>query len=316
VGTIADVEPLELIRRTAARQHGVVTSRQCQIAGVSPDVIKTLCRDKRWLRLDRAVYLVDADLLADAPPRLSVIQAALLSAGPTAVAVLDTAAELQGIAGLRRSDLVHLSLPGPHARPRRPTEPGVRLHQLVLRPGDTTIVEGMLATNPVRTVADLMLRVDRLTAVSLLDSGLNRRILVPDDLPAVAACLARRRGARRARPWLAEADARAESPLETRVRLRARDGGVAPDELQFRVRDWAGNIVAVADLAWTWARVIGEADGAEAHDNPVAIFRDRKRQNDIVRAGFTPLRFTWEDTLDPNYIPRVVQAAIGRSSAA
>ena len=47
-----------------------------------------------------------------------------------------------------------------------------------------------------------------------------------------------------------------------------------------------------------------------------AVFRDRKRQNDIVQAGFTPLRFTWEDTLNVDYIPSVIRAAIARSMAA
>jgi hypothetical protein len=69
-------------------------------------------------------------------------------------------------------------------------------------------------------------------------------------------------------------------------------------------------------MAWTRARVVGEADGAEAHDNPVAVFRDRKRQNDIVKAGFIPLRFTWDDTLNVDYIPNVIRAAIAQSTAA
>jgi hypothetical protein len=177
-------------------------------------------------------------------------------------------------------------------------------------------VDGLTVTTPARTIADLLLRVGRFTGVSLLDSALNQRLLAPDDLDLVRAMLVGRRGAPRARPWFAEPDARAESPLETRVRLRAADGGVPPDELQYRVRDRHGNVVAIADMAWTRARVVGEADGADAHDNPVAVFRDRKRQNDIVNAGFVPLRFTWEDTLRVDYIPNVVRAAIAQSRAA
>jgi hypothetical protein len=313
VGRIADVDPFNVIRMIAAKQHGVITAEQCQAVGVSPDEVKTLCRDKRWLRLNRAIYLVDADLVRGDPPRLSVIRAAMFSAGPNAVAVLATAAELHGIAGPGRDCVVHLSLPGASARPRRPTESGIQLHQLVLRFGDTVSIAGMTATNPARTVADLMLRVDRFTAVATLDSGLNRRLLEGDDLTRISAYLIRRRGARRARPWLADVDGRAESPLETRVRLRAGDGGVPPDELQYRVRDRNGHVVAIADMAWTWAGVVGEADGVEAHDNPAAVFRDRKRQNDIINAGFVPVRFTWEDTLSREYIPMMVRGAIARS---
>jgi hypothetical protein len=309
------VDTLYVLLRIAQRQHGVVTAEQCRAAGVSGDEIRSQCRAGEWIRLSRGAYLVDARRF-EGVPRLSAIRAAAISAGPSAVAVLATAAELHGIAGLHRDDDVHVSLPGTNARNRRPTEPGIRLHQLVLKPGETTTVDGIDVTTPVRTLADLVRRVDRLTAVSLLDSSLNRRIIVAEDLDVVKDMLTGRRGAARVRPWLAEADARAESPLETRVRLRACDGGVPPDELQYRVRNRNGDIVAIADLAWTRARVVGEADGFEAHDSPVAVFRDRKRQNDIVKAGFNPVRFTWEDTLSPDYIPGVVRAAIAESAAA
>jgi hypothetical protein len=300
---------------TAARQHGVVTAEQCRQAGVSQATVKRLCRAKQWTRLNRGAYLVNAES-HDGVPRLSAIRAAVMATGPDGVVVLSTAAEVHGLAGLRRDNDIHLSHPGANAHNRRPTEPGVQLHQLVLKPDDVTTVDGMTVTTPVRTVADLALRVDRLSAVSLLDSALNRRLLVPQDLERVRTRLAGRRGARRARPWISEANGGAESPLETRVRLRASDGGVPPDELQYRIRNRHGAVVAIADMAWLAARVIGEADGSEAHDNPVAIFRDRKRQNEIVKAGFTPLRFTWDDTRDPDYIPSVVRAAIAQALAA
>lgn len=315
-GSIDGVGPI--IAAIAARQHGVVTARQCRQAGLTEGQVKTLCRDGRWLRLNQGSYFVNAEMVDGVPPRQSLIHAALLSAGPHAVAVLATAAELHGIAGLRNDDTIHLSLPGPAARPRRSSDPDVRLHQFVLRSDDITIMDGCVVTTAARTVADLMLRADRYTAVSMLDSSLNRRILLPEDLDLVRALMTGRRGATRARPWVAEADARAESPLETRVRLRAADGGIPPDELQFRVRLATGEIVAIADFAWLKgsSRVIGEADGVSAHDNPVAIFRDRKRQNDIIAAGYFPLRFTWEDTVEPAYVPYTVRMAVARSAAA
>ena len=96
------------------------------------------------------------------------------------------------------------------------------------------------------------------------------------------------------------------------VRLRAADGGLPPDELQYRVRTASGSIVAIADFAWLRpdARVIGEADGVDAHDNPTALFRDRHRQNEIIAAGYDPIRFTWQDTLDPGYVPHAIRKAL------
>jgi hypothetical protein len=198
------------------------------------------------------------------------------------------------------------------ARAKRVTDNGLCLHQFVLRPGDVTTVDGIAVTTPARTLADLVLRSGRLISVSVTDSALNRRVITPDELGLVRAHISGRRGAASAKAWLDEADDRAESPLETRARLRAADGGLPPDELQYRVLDAAGCVVAIGDMAWLRGPrgVIGEADGVDAHDNPVAVFRDRTRQNAIVAAGFAVIRFTWQDTLDPDTIPRAVRAAL------
>lgn len=316
--TFGIVDSLYVIRMVALGQSGVVTAAQCREAGFTPGQVRSLCRDRRWLRLNEGVYWVDAEVSEGDPPRAALVRAALFSAGPHAVAVLGTAAELLGIGGLRRDETIHINLPGDHARPRRCTEPGVRVHQFVLRADETTTVDGISLTTAPRTVADVILRTDRLMAVSVIDSSLNRGILIPEELDLLKYLIVGRRGAVRARPWLAEADGRAESPLETRVRLRASDGGLPPDELQFRVRSHDGDVVAIGDLAWlrARARVIGEADGVEAHDNPTAVFRDRKRQNDIIAAGYMPVRFAWPDTLEPDYVPYMIRSAIASSIAA
>lgn len=56
--------------------------------------------------------------------------------------------------------------------------------------------------------------------------------------------------------------------------------------------------------------MIAEADGRGPHGTPEAIFADRRRQNRLVNAGWTILRFTWADTLRPDYIPWTVRQAI------
>ncbi|WP_233565124.1 DUF559 domain-containing protein [Micromonospora musae] len=126
----------------------------------------------------------------------------------------------------------------------------------------------------------------------------------------VSALIRGRRGAGAARCHLAEADGRAQSPLETRARLRCVDGRVPPDTLQLEVRDDDGYLLGVGDLGWRGPKVIAEADGREAHDTPAAVFADRRRQNRLVNAGWTVLRFTWADTLRPDYIPWTVRQAI------
>jgi hypothetical protein len=155
--------------------------------------------------------------------------------------------------------------------------------------------------------------VNRFAAVSLLDSALNLCLIDDGDIARIPALIRGRRGAVAARRFLVEADGRAQSPLETRTRLRCVDGRVPPDALRVDVRDEDGYLLGVGDLGWLAAKVIAEADGAGAHGTPEAAFADRRRQNLFVNAGWTVLRFTWADTLRPDYIPYVVRRAIART---
>jgi hypothetical protein len=237
-----------------------------------------------------------------------------LSLGPSARAVLGTAAELHGIAGLPRTEEIHLALPGRAARAARVRDPAVVLHQLDGPSGSEVSVRGIATTSPLRTVVDIILTAPRYPAVSVLDSALNRRLVTEDDLSLVPALIRRRRGAVAARRYLTEADGRAQSPLETRTRLRCVDGRVPPDALQLEVRDADGYLLGIGDLGWRGPRIVAEADGRAAHDTPDAVFADRRRQNRLANAGWAILRFTWQDTLDPGYIPWTVRQAIATAN--
>ncbi|MEU8296005.1 hypothetical protein AB0C04_01775 [Micromonospora sp. NPDC048909] len=296
----------EMLRRVARGQDGLVTRAQAVGAGFTRHEIDNLVKFGRWMPLAWSVYLVsDAE-----PSRRRLIRAAQLSLGPPAHAVLGTAAELHGIGGLPPSGEIHLALPGVAAKSDRVRQPGLVLHQLEHPASAIVSLGGLRATGPLRTVTEVILRVDRYPAVCVLDSALNRALVSEEELLAVPRLIRGRRGAVAARSYLAEADGRAQSPLETRARLRCVDGKVPPDILQLAVRDDDGCLLGVGDLGWRGPRVIAEADGRAAHDTPGAVFADRRRQNRLVNAGWTVLRFTWADTLRPDYIPWTVRQAI------
>ncbi|MTK02571.1 type IV toxin-antitoxin system AbiEi family antitoxin domain-containing protein [Micromonospora sp. CP22] len=301
----------EVLGRLASDQGGVVTAAQALSAGYTRDQIRHLLRSGRWTRMARGRFVPGPvqDVLRH---RRARIGAAVDSLGPEAVAVLDTAAELHGIAGLRVTSTIHVSVPPDHPRPQRRSDPDLVVHQLTLGPADVGTVAGIPVTSAVRTVADVILRVGRYPAVCVLDSALNRRLLTEADLAAIPALLTGRRGAVAARQRLTEADGRAQSPLETRTRLRCVDGGVPPDVLQLEVRDDDGYLLGIGDLGWRGPRVIAEADGAAPHGTPQAVFEDRVRQNRLVNAGWRILRFTWSDTLRNDYVPETVRRALRR----
>ncbi|MER7991889.1 type IV toxin-antitoxin system AbiEi family antitoxin domain-containing protein [Micromonospora chalcea] len=300
------------LTRLAAGQGGFVTAGQALRLGLGREQIRYLVRAGRWTRVSRGCYLPSAGPTAVALRRVR-IRAAIASLGPGAVAVLDTAAELHGIAGLPPAAAIHVSVPPDRPHVQRRAEPGLTVHQLTLADADVCQVEGVPVSTPARTVADVLLRARRYPAVCVLDSALNQGILAEDDLSLVLAHFAGRRGAVAARGYLAEADGRAQSPLETRTRLRCVDGGVPPDTLQLPVRDEDGYLLGIGDLAWRGARLIAEADGRAPHLTPEAVYADRFRQNRLVNAGWRILRFTWSDTLRPDYIPQTVRRALRQS---
>ncbi|GIJ79770.1 Transcriptional regulator, AbiEi antitoxin, Type IV TA system [Micromonospora phaseoli] len=301
----------ELLNRVAAGQGGLVTAAQALSAGYTRNRIRHLVRSGRWTRVARGRFLPmpELDLLRR---RRARIRAAVDSLGRGAVAVLDTAAELHGVAGLRATATIHVSVPPDSPRPQRRSDPGLVVHQLTLGPTDVDLVAGIPVTNAVRTFADVILRAGRYPAVCVLDSALNRQLITEAELAAIPPLISGRRGAVAARRCLVEADGRAESPLETRTRLRCVDGGVPPDVLQLEVRDDDGYLLGIGDLGWRRSRVIAEADGRAPHGTPQAVFEDRIRQNRLINAGWKVLRFTWSDTLRPDYIPETVRRALSR----
>ena len=285
---------------------------QCRDLGYSRDEIRAHYDSGRWQRLCRGVYLVDAELAEAATVSRAQVAAALTALGPAAVAVHETAAELHGLAGVPSSGQIHVSITPGSARAHRSE---IRLHECVLEPDQVVEVDGLRTTSAHRTVADLLRRLDRHSAVAVADSALNRGLITPDDLATVERYLRCRRGAARARARLPLVDARAASPLETRVRLICVEGSVAPDELQYPIRDQFGTLLAIADMVWRKQRVIVEADGAGPHEEPQALFRDRRRQNDLLTEGWTVLRFTWADTQRPAYVLSSVRRALSPAVA-
>ncbi|GAA4679316.1 type IV toxin-antitoxin system AbiEi family antitoxin domain-containing protein [Phytohabitans rumicis] len=294
---------LDLATAIAADQGGLITAAQCASLGFSAGAVDRLVKGGRWRPVFRGVYFTWPTLMPDRQR----IRAALLSCGPAAVAILASAGILYRWPVLPDDPTVQVSLP---AAGRRLDQPGLTARQLVLAEEDVTAVDGLAVTTPARTAADLLLRLPFEDGVAMLDAALNAGLLSPEHLDAASALVFGRRGAIQARESLAAADGRAQSPLETRVRLICRDDGLTPEELQFRVRDARGVLVAIADLAWPSRGVLVEADGRDVRSRPEALLHDRRRQNQLIALGFILVRFTWADTLHPRYVVQAVRQAL------
>lgn len=293
----------EPLLRLAAGQHALFTTAQAREAGVTARQLERGCGSGQWRRVYRGVYRV-----AGAPPTDEQrLLAAVLACGPGAVASHGGAAWLWGLcAGVRLEVTAPL---------RRSPAAHVTVHH---RPGPIRAVvrRGVPCTDPLRTVLDLAGAGDEAQVEEATDRGVAGGLFT---VSAVAAALGRDggrgvRGAgvlRRVLDRRLDAGAGRTSALESAMdRLVVRRRLPAPVR-QHRLGRYR------LDYAWPDARVAVEVDGYGPHSSREAFQDDRARQNVLVLAGWTVLRFTWADLRDrPDAVAAAVRRALGASRPA
>lgn len=212
--------------------------------------------------------------LPDAPA--AIVTAVRLSG----VASHASAAELHGFALWRPSKALHVTVSS-----WRAAEPGVKLHRARLLPTELDAFQPL--TSPLRTALDCGRSLPLLDAVVVLDAATHGGRVAPGALRA-AAETARGHGAAALRQAVRFADALAESPLESVLRLLV---SLLPChvDIQVRVRR-AGKVDLVLD-GW----LVLEADGFEYHSDRRAYREDRRRANVLPGQRMVLLRYSWED---------------------
>jgi very-short-patch-repair endonuclease len=173
--------------------------------------------------------------------------------------------------------------------------------------------EGVRRTMPLRTVLDLGRVLALPGACVAADSALRHRLVTSVELTAALAA-SFGRGCDRLRRLPPLLDQRAESVLETLLRLVLLQAGLSP-MTQHVIRDRQGGFVARVDFCWPDRRLVVEADGFAFHSDRAAYRRDRGRLNELERLGWRVLRFTWEDvTQRPAYVIGLVQECLAASA--
>jgi hypothetical protein len=242
-------------------------------------------------RLSRDTYL-PRSLSEVSDARVAAI---LMNAPSGAVASHLSAAALWGIAvplvdpSDRRVDLI---VPGDGRAESRSDR---RIHRVQLADDEKTTRLGQPVTTPARTWRDLAGVLEPPALLAVTDQ-LVREPAGHQRLQDQLARHPRGRGCARARAVLPLADPRAESPMESVVRWLFHAGGLPAPALQYVVRDAVGAFLARADFAWPRQRVLVEFDG-DVHRERDVFVKDVRRQNLVVAAGWTMLRYTSADAL-------------------
>ena len=283
--TLRPMHPL--LRSAAECRLGIFTATDARRAGYGHPEIRSLCASGRWVRLRRGVYITADDLArADDEGRRHRLEclAVLVSLDrPSAALSHGTAARLWGLPVPRpAAPTICLTDPA-HTRAGR----GYRVTQAPLAAGEVVTRGSIRLTAPARTLVDHARTQALEDAVVAMDAALLAGRVTAQQLADAVARAERWPGARRAARAAALADGRAESPLETRGRLRMVGAGLPPPELQVEIRT-GGRLVGVVDAWFDDAAVAVEFDGRIKYTDPWRepgrVLWEEKRREDALRA--------------------------------
>lgn len=166
-----------------------------------------------------------------------------------------------------------------------------------LSQAETGSVEGIPCTSPARTLVDYGGMVGSRSLRSAFERAAAKKIL---DLDAVEAALGSggRRGSVGLRALIDEwrpvaalaARSRLKSPLEAMVLPILGSRGIPAPRANAPVDLVDGRIEV--DFLWVEQRFVLEADSRDFHGTDVAFERDRRRDRELLRVGFSTLRVT------------------------
>ncbi len=212
-----------------------------------------------------------------------------------------TAAALHG-APVRSSVDLHVSVASPGRAPRGK---GIIGHSVLVGVGDVVLRKGMHVSSVERTRCELAAEVSHEELVVAGDHFVCRRypLTTVDRLRDAVGRYPGRRGHARLVPCLALLDPLAESPQESRLRLRLASGGIAGFEANSEIATTSGRRYR-GDLVFGSERVILEYQG-DHHRDPQQFRRDLSRQLDLQADGWVVVLLGPGDIADAGLVRRV-----------
>jgi very-short-patch-repair endonuclease len=245
-----------VIAEIAARQHGVVTLTQLNLAGLRGSAVTRRLQSGRIHRVHRGVYAVGHPGLS----HNGMWMAAVLACGEGAVLSHRSAAELWELLAPTRG-AIHVTVPA--SRGGRKRRPGLRIHRSRLPMAVTTLKNRIPVTTPARTVADLK----RTVAAGELRRAVREAEFRGLDLGAIPTDGTR-------------------SELERAFLRLCRRHRLPEPEVNVRIGRFT------VDFLWRQQRLAVETDGYAAHRGRQAFEEDHERELELGMQGLRLRRFT------------------------
>lgn len=279
-----EVEALAL----AARQHGVLAVRQLTELGMAATTRRRRIAEGELLVVQPGVVRH----VAHPDTWRGRLLAACLSTG--GLASHRSAAVLWGL-----DSIVGTMVEASVAWGAVSRRPGVLLHRSTqMHTAGQVMIDGIPVTGLARTLIDLAAVVPPGLLESAVDDALRlRRINWPELHHGVLLHEVQgRRGCRVLRGLIAERYGRSEVPLSDwsrQVVRRLVDGGLPEPELEYRVLDGDGALVAQVDVAFSVHRLAIELQSKRWHLNHRSFDADPVRWNRLTATGWRVYPITW-----------------------
>jgi very-short-patch-repair endonuclease len=286
------------LRHLLARQEGLITLEQAASAGLSARAVQHRVRSGAWMRIHPRLYLVGGHPLTDG----TAVRAAGMWIGDAGAVSGVAAAWWHGLLP-GPPPLIEVSVP--HGTRRRPPD-GIRIRRRDLDVRDLVGIRGIWVTAMPLTVLETAVRLD--DGAAFLDRALQRRVSF-EQLHAAFCRTVNAKGAPAMRRLLVAAADRADSAAE-RVLIGL-----------LRAEGFTGWARAISfgpyeiDVGFPDVKVAIEVDGWAWHVDVDRFRTDRRKQNALVAAGWTVLRFTWQDLQKrPTAVVAEIKSALARAA--
>lgn len=268
----------------ARRQAGIITSQQLLKAGVSRWKIETL-REKRTLEVTgfRGVYRVGGSpATPDSAAWLAVLASKSVLSYLTAADRWEVPVQPDGRIHITRFDRVAFT-----------RHPMIKVHRTLLVPSAVTDRGGLTITTRTETILDCLGWLPVAKARSLLDRSFQQHWLTPSDIQRRLDEQSGRWGNRQLDRLKRECDPKAESEAERRGQRLLRRGGITGWIANFPIL-LCGEAFRI-DIAFPELKIAIEIDGWAFHRSKERKERDERKANALAQAGWTLLKFGWDD---------------------
>jgi hypothetical protein len=275
----------------AARRHGIFT--QLQAREFLTDAEVRWRGTHAWERVHEGVYR----MRGATPTWKSRVLAACLAASPPVAASHRAGADLYELPGGSGS-LVEILC----RRWKRTQKPGLVVHESTrFSEIDITEIDGIPVVAPELLILQLAgLKPYPNHVEKIIQAARRKRLITYDSTLATFNRHARRGvpGVKAMRIALERWDPTSKpthSETETMLIQVLRDAGLPEPVTQFRVLDQYGNFVADADAGLPQWRITIEYQSKQEHLDEFQTFKDDRRRNAVIAAGYLPLVARWED---------------------